>query len=185
MTGPQRFCIRCGRALKDDETECPQCGGTDGRASSDVQVRVVYGNPSRLNWATVLLLLYGIIAAVEGFAVMFFADDLIQYVETFTNSDIQMLMGSDGMTRGEVIRMITIEGGISFFSGMFATAAGVMCVRRIYVTAVLGLTLSASVLILTELVFYPKVDLFMLLIQFLLGIFVFRLVYMSKDFFRE
>lgn len=183
MAERQRFCIRCGSTLQEGQHICTQCGGSDGQVpEGNVDVRVISGNKVRMNWAIILLLVYGIFSLVEGIFAAFFAEQMVDYIEMIMKTDIQSIFGS-GMTRGEIIRMLTIEGYISLFSGAFATIAGILCVKRMNLVITLSCILVASFMVLSELLFYPKSDVFMLVMQFLLGLLVFRMVYYSRSVF--
>lgn len=180
--GKERFCPHCGRLLKDQEHVCPDCGRGDGTVPANIQVRVVSGSSIRLNWATILLILYAVVSLVEGIGGAFFAEGVTDSLERMLNTSLESIFG-EGMTRPEVIKMLTIEGYISLFSGLFALLAGICCKQHRNLTFALAGTLAASIILLSERLFYPKSDFFMLLIQFLIGILVLQMIYKSKDVF--
>ena len=179
----ERFCPRCGRRLSDNEHICPDCGHSDGTAPANVQVRVISGSTIRLNWATILLMLYGVIGVIEGVCAAFFSESIVDTLQSMLGTSFESLFGD--MTRGEVIRMLTIEGYISLFSGVFAVIAGVCCMKRMNISFALACTLAASIMILTERIFYPMADMMMLIVQFLIGMLVFRMIHQSKDVFQN
>ena len=180
--GKEHFCPFCGKLLKEHEHICPECGHGDGSIPANVQVQVVRGSSMRLNWATILLILYGAISLIEGIGGAFFAEGITDSIERMLNASLESIFG-EGMNRSEVIKMLVIEGYISMFSGIFALIAGYCCRKRRYLTLALAGTLAASIILLSERIFYPNSDIFMLLIQFLIGILVLQMIYKSKDAF--
>jgi len=177
----ERFCPGCGRVLRDTEHICPDCGRSDGTIPTNAHIRVITGSTIRLNWATILLMLYGIISVVEGAVAAFFAEGTISMAENVLNMSVESLFGS--ITRSEAIRMLTIEGLISLFSGIFAIVAGRFCIKRYNLTIALGCTLAASIMIVTEKIFYPDTQMMLMLVQCLIGLLVFRMIYNSRDAF--
>ena len=91
--GKERFCPFCGRLLKEHEHICPDCGHGDGTIPANVQVRVVTGNSMRLNWATILLILYGAISLIEGIGGAFFAEGIADSIEIMLNASFESIFG--------------------------------------------------------------------------------------------
>ena len=171
-----RFCLGCGRELKDDEHTCPYCGRSDG-IMEQVQPRVVIsGERIRLNWAFVLLIAYGIVSVVEGIPAAFSSEGVV--------NTVQGIFGVQAMPNSvEYIRILTLEGFISLFSGAFALIAAFFCIKRRSVTLALAACLAASVTLLTEFIFNPDASTLIILVEFLFGILVMRMIYSSRNVF--
>lgn len=171
-----RFCLGCGRVLNDDEHTCPYCGRSDGTVEQEQPRLVISGEMIRLNWAFVLLIAYGIISVVEGIPTAFSSEGVV--------NTVQGLFGAEVMPSSvEYIRILTLEGFISLFSGIFALIAAFLCIKRRSATLALAACLAASVTLLTEFIFNPAASPLIILVEFLFGILVMRMIYNSRNVF--
>ena len=179
MDPSDRFCPGCGRSLGDDEHVCPECGLSDGTEERDVDTVHISGSKIRLNWAFLFLAVYATISLIGGAFAVTSTDTMVDTVHTLTLTS----SFTESMTDSDYAQLLRVEGFITLISGGLALIGAILCRKRILINVTLAVCVAASLVILSELIFYPEGDKLTLALECLFGLLVTRMVYLSRDQF--
>ena len=137
------FCTKCGMRVSEEALYCPACGAPiEGRVdqSTGMSAQQAMENQivsSRMNFITMLLLIYGLPIVIIGICAVISAGHVTSIL--IVDDMVQEAMAQYSLTEADIKSAITYGGAIFAVSGGLALLSAI-CVhkRRYWIVAVLG-----------------------------------------------
>ena len=190
--GTHIFCSNCGKELSKYYKYCPECGVRIVYDTNIDDFRPLFRTTSeiRLNWATVLLGVFGSFSLLMSVFMLFFTDNVVDVFRILIGPDKWgELIKTLGVTPLDMKLSLQSVGTCQAITGLFSLISMYLCVHRIHFIWAFAFAIASSFTILMGVLFVPRVASVSMwtisMIQFAAGLLVSAAVYTSRDQFPD